>query len=102
MEAAVKAAAMQAALDKQMADGSKGAAMRMLKQIMVRMVKGEVAMRLVIWQQQVKMEEQAKHAAMQAALEAQMRTQGQGAGLRMLRQIVMRMVKGKVAMRLEI
>merc|ERR1719181_264434 len=59
-------------------------------------------MRVEVWRQQVKMDAFAKHAAMQAALEAQMRAQGQGAGLRQLRQIMVRMVKGEVGLRVEI
>lgn len=39
---------------------------------------------------------------MKSALEAQMRAQGQGAGLRMLRQIVARMVKGELGLRMEV
>ena len=69
---------------------------------MARMVKGEVGMRVEIWKMGLKMDAYAKHAQLQAALEAQMRAQGQGAGLRMLRQIMARMVKGEKGMRIEI
>merc|ERR1719454_951998 len=93
---------MQKELEARAADASKGAALRQLKQIMVRIMKGEVAMRLEVWRSLMKMDAYAKHAEMQAALEAQMRGQGQGAGLRMLRQIFARMVKGEVGMRVEI
>ena len=47
-----------------------------------------------------KMAAYARHREMQAALEAQMRAQGQGAGLRQLRQILARIAKGERAMRL--
>ena len=69
---------------------------------MVRIMKGEVGMRVEIWRMGVKMDAYAKYEAMQAVLEAQMKAQGQGAGLRQLRQIMMRMVKGEVGMRVEI
>merc|ERR1719181_1712753 len=95
-------ARLQRELEERAADASKGAALRQLKQIMVRIMKGEVAMRLEVWRSLMKMDAYAKHAELQAALEAQMRSQGQGAGLRMLRQIFARMVKGEVGMRVEI
>merc|ERR1719450_2090521 len=93
---------MQRELEERAADASKGAALRQLKQIMVRIMKGEVAMRLEGRRSLMKMDAYATHAEMQAALEAQMRGQGQSAGLRMLRQIFARMVKGEVGMRVEI
>merc|ERR1719253_1857033 len=95
-------ARLQADLEARAADASKGAALRQLKQIMVRLMKGEVAMRLEVWKSLMKMDAYAKHAELQAALEAQMRAQGQDAGLRMLKQIMVRMVKGEAAMRVEI
>merc|ERR1719311_566348 len=66
------------------------------------MMKGEVGMRVEIWRMGVKMDAYARYEAMQAALEAQMKAQGQGAGLRQLRQIMVRMVKGEVGLRVEI
>merc|ERR1719460_2946772 len=95
-------ARLQADLEARAADASKGAALRQLRAIMVRIMKGESAMRLEMWRTAVKMDAYAKHAELAAALEAQMRSQGQGAGLRMLRQIMMRMVKGEAGMRVEI
>merc|ERR1719353_720319 len=95
-------ARLQADLEARAADASKGAALRQLRQIMVRIMKGEVGMRVEIWRTAVKMDAYAKHRELQAALEAQMQAQGQGAGLRQLRQIMVRMVKGEVGMRVEI
>merc|ERR1719240_1601395 len=95
-------ARMQRELEERAADASKGAALRQLKQIMVRLMKGEVGMRLEMWRQQVKMDAYARYQEMQAALEAQMKAQGQGAGLRQLRQIMVRLVKGEVGLRVEI
>ena len=69
---------------------------------MIRLMKGEMGLRVEVWRQAVKMDAYAKHAELQAALEAQMKAQGQGAGLRMLRQIMLRMVKGEAGMRVEI
>merc|ERR1719454_2146190 len=96
MKDAVRAkemARLQTELEARAADASKGAALRQLKQIMVRIMKGETAMRVEIWRSAMKMDAYAKHAELTAALEAQMQVQGQGAGLRQLRQIMIRMVK---------
>ena len=76
--------------------------MRQLRAIMVRIMKGESAMRLEMWRTAVKMDAYAKHAELAAALEAQMRAQGQGAGLRMLKQCLARMMRGELGMRVEI
>ena len=95
-------ARLQAGLEARAADASKGAALRQLRAIMVRIMKGESAMRLEMWRTAVKMDAYAKHAELAAALEAQMRAQGQGAGLRMLKQIMVRMVKGEAGLRVEI
>ena len=82
--------------------GRQGAALRQLMQIMVRLVKGEVAMRLEVWRSVIKMNVHAKHAELHADLEAQMRAQGQGAGLRQLTQVMARVMKGEVVMRMKI
>merc|ERR1719482_673476 len=99
---ALEMARLQRDLEERAADASKGAGLRQLRQIMVRLMKGEVGMRVEIWRTGVKMDAYARHRELQAALEAQMQAQGQGAGLRQLRQIMMRMVKGEVGMRVEI
>ena len=57
------------------ADMSKGAGLRQLRQIMVRIMKGETAMRLEIWRTCVKMDAYAEYAELQAALEAQLHAQ---------------------------
>merc|ERR1719502_2453999 len=90
---AMEMARLQRDLEARAADASKGAGLRQLRQIMVRMMKGEVGMRVEIWRMGVKMDAYARYEAMQSALEAQMKAQGQGAGLRQLRQIMVRMVK---------
>merc|ERR1719502_1001970 len=99
---AMEMARLQRDLEARAADASKGAGLRQLRQIMVRLMKGEVGMRVEVWRMGVKVDAYAKYEAMQAALEAQMKAQGQGAGLRQLRQIMMRMVKGEVGMRVEV
>ena len=71
MDTAAAAAAMQAALEQKMADGRRGASLRQVKQIMVRMVKGEVGMRVDIWRTQLRMDTRARNAAMVSKLEAQ-------------------------------
>merc|ERR1719161_1288785 len=65
-------------------------------------MKGETGFRVTLWKQYVAHATAKQQQEMHAALEAQMRAQGQGAGLRMLRQIFARMVKGEVGMRVEI
>jgi len=91
---------LQAELEAKAADASKGAGLRQLKQVMVRLAKGETAMRLEIWRMSVKMAAYAKHGEMQSALESQMHAQGRGAGLRMLRQVMARQLKGELGMRI--
>jgi len=49
----------------------------------------------------MKMEAYARHKRMQDALETQMRAQGQGAGLRMMRQTMARLMRGELGMRVE-
>ena len=84
------------------AEASKGVGLRLLKQIMIRLAKGEGAMRLEVWRQHVKMAALKRHRDLQATLEAQMRAQGQEAGLRALKQVMKRLAKGEAAMRIEI
>jgi len=92
--------AMRRELDSKAAHASRGAGIRQLKQVMIRLAKGEIAMRIEIWKTQLKMDAYAKYIEMQAILEGEMETQGRGAGLRMLRQIMARQLKGEVGMRL--
>merc|ERR1719305_293839 len=99
---AAEMAELQRDLEARCDDLSKGAALRQLKQIMIRIMKGEAAMRLEVWRQEMKMEKYADFEAMQAALEAQMKAQGQSAGLRQLRQIMIRMVKGEAGLAIEV
>lgn len=49
-----------------------------------------------------RMDKNASHMRLQAALESQMRAQSQGTGLRMLRQIMARRVKGEKGLRMEV
>ena len=79
-----------------------GAALRQLKQIMIRIMKGEAAMRLEVWRQQMKMGQYQALEAMKAALESQMKAQGQSAGLRILRQILARLTKSEIGVRMEV
>lgn len=84
------------------ADVAKGAGLRMLKQILARITKGEIGYRLEIWRQSRLIDVFLVHNAMKASLEQQMKAQGQGAGLRMLRQIMARLTKGEKGYRVEI
>ena len=69
---------------------------------MARMLKGELGLRVEVWRSGLRMHQHGRQQEMMAALEAQMRAQGQGAGVRQLRQIMYRMVKGEKGMRLEV
>ena len=78
-----------------------GARVRMMRQVMARMVKGEIGMRLVVWRTAVQDEVHGKQLRLlQDGLEARMMAQGQGAGVTMMKQAMARMVKGEVGMRL--
>ena len=78
----------------------------MLRQIMAHMVKGELGLRLEIWRQLLRIDKDMRNAsqfaAMQASLASQMRAQRQDAGLHMLRQVLARIAKGKMALRVEV
>ena len=50
-----------------------GAGLRQLRQILARMTKGEMGMRLEIWRMSTKMAAYERHRELQAALEAKMR-----------------------------
>jgi len=93
---------MQAALEAQMKDASKTIALNNLKVTLERIMKGEVGMRVMVWRIDARHAADRKHKALNALLEAQMKAQGQGAGLRILRHIMAWMMKGEVGMRLEI
>ena len=74
-----------------------------LKQIMVRVAKGEAAMRLEIWR--TAMQDEAWAGEM-AHLEAELEARAAGvikvAALRLVKQIFVRLMKGGVVMRLEV
>ena len=103
MDAYAKYAAMQAALEAQMRAQGQGAGLRLLRQIMVRMVKGEVAMRVVIWKTATQdVQRMAELKLLQWKLDGRTADGSKGVALRLLRQIMVRMVKGETAMRLEV
>ena len=61
-------------------DTSMEAGLRQLRQVMVRLAKGDAAMRLEVWRMGMRMEAFVKQQQIQAALETQLKAQGQGAG----------------------
>jgi len=89
-------------LEDEAVQASKGAGMRQLRQILKRLAKGEIGLRLEIWGQEKKRSAHAAHAAMRASLELQMKANSQEAGLRQLRQIMARMARGELGMRKEV
>ena len=102
MDAYAKHAELAAALEAQMRAQGQGAGLRMLRQIMMRMVKGEAGMRVEIWRTTMKDEVRAEEMArLQADLEARAADASKGAALRQLRAIMVRIMKGESAMRLE-
>ena len=82
-------------------DVSRKAAMQGLRQVMMRMQKGAVGMRVGVWLEAVKCaareSENTRHHEMQAGLKTQMRE----AGVRQMRQVMARMVKGELGLRVE-
>ena len=75
----------RAALEARAVEMSVGAGLRQLRQILVRLVKGEVGLRVEVWRMAVRMWVMEQHKAMQVRLEAQMRGQSHDSGLRLLR-----------------
>ena len=88
-------------LERKAMDASTGMAVRLLRQIMVRVMRGDVVMLVKVWRTSVDMAACTEHRAMQAALEAQMHAHGQAASVRQVRQIIARMVRGEVGMRVQ-
>jgi len=99
---AAASAALQASLEAKLHDSSQGAALRQFKQIVLRLVKGDVAVKLDSWRCTMQEEETAALIALQAALKVKMRTTGQLVSLQQLKQIMERIARGETAMRLEI
>ena len=90
------------ALERWAASQSNAAGVRQLRQIMVRVMRGDVAMVVEVWRAATKVAAHERHGEMQVALEAQMHAHGQAAGVRQLRQIVVRMAKGAAGLRVEV
>ena len=95
-------ALMASGLAVQAMDVSRGFAVRQLRQIVVRQVKGAVAMRLEVWRMSTRMAAYARHRELQAALEARLLDESKSVALRQLRQFAVRLMRGEHAMRLEI
>ena len=77
------------------AAAAKGAGLLLLKQVMVRLMKGEVAMRVMVW----KTAQGREKADLEARATAATTAAAKGAGLLLLKQVMVRMMKGEVAMR---
>jgi hypothetical protein len=59
-------------------------------------------MRLEVWRQKMQVDVYVKHRAMETALEVQAQAQSQDFGHRQLRQILKRLVKGELGLRVEV
>ena len=88
-KAARQKADLQRSLEAKAASEARSAGVRAIKLFWTRMLKGTVAVRLQLWRQQTKDNDDDYHA-LQTSLEAQMRTTLQGAGSRILRQMMIR------------
>ena len=66
------------------------------------MVKGEAAMRLDVWRHWLRLENEAKHRRMLEALEKLHNDENVERACQMLKQFMIRMVKGEMAMRLDV
>jgi len=76
--------------------------LRLLRQMIARLIKGEIGMRVAMWR--INVRDSARSfcmAKLEADLEAKSMAQSES-GLRQLRQIMARMVKGELGMRVEI
>jgi len=97
---------MQVALETQMHAQSHGAGLRALRQVMKRLVKGEVGMRVEIWYNAMEDErreaELRKHRAIQMSLHCHIRSQSQDSGLRILQQALKQVLHGELGLRIEI
>jgi hypothetical protein len=93
---------VRCSLETAAASASQRQGIQSLTFFLVRVVKGQVAMRLEVWRTAVMVAAHARHVEIQTALGAQIRQQGQAAGMGLLQQFVVRLVKGHTAMRLGI
>ena len=70
---------------------------------MIRMVKGEAGLRIEVWRTAMKDEARAAEMAqLRRELEDRAADASKGAALRQLKQIMVRIMKGETAMRLEL
>ena len=83
-------------------DVSKAAGLRQLKQIVARIMKGIVGMRLEIWRMAVKIDAAAKQEESQAELLQRIHDERQATALNNLKTTFARMVKGEVGMRVAV
>lgn len=100
---------LTAALTDQAADASTGAGLRLVMQIMTRLMKGELGYRVEIWNQKMKMEREAalmenhaRLARLKYELELQLRATSQEAGVRVMIQILKGLISGEIWRRLSI
>ena len=98
MDAHAKHFARQASRKRRTRDGDQAAGVRLLRQLMTLMVKGEMGMRLMTWHLHMKDEDTTGACS----LSTEARDGGRAAGVRLLHQIMNRMMKGEMGMRLMI
>ena len=108
MSDAIRAAAMVRAreeLEQKTIAISTGTAVRQLRQIIVRMLRGDIAMLVGLWRTSVHMNgherQVAMQVAMQVALEAQMHAQSQGIAASLMSRVKARMSSNELAFSLQ-
>ena len=94
-----EAVALQQTLEARAADTGRAVGVRLMQQIMGRIMTGELGMRLEVWRQMIRADGRGKQEMIQHALENMLGTESQRAGLNQLKQILARLAKGQVGIR---
>ena len=94
---------MKAALETQMQANGQQAGVRLLRQVVADLLKGEMGMRVEVWRTAVNDAKRAEAMTrLQYELEAQAADKHRGVGLRQLKRIWVRNMKGEMGMRVEV
>ena len=78
-------ARMSSELKAQVVDVQQGAALRNLRQVLARIMRGELGMRLEMWRAALRVASRTSHSEMRAILEERMQSQAQGLRVALLR-----------------
>ena len=98
--AKMHAVTMHAALEAQMRSQGQATGLRCVRRVLAQMVRGEVGMRVEVWRTQMQDDARGREVArMQREVEARAAGGRRGVAMKQLRRVVVRMMKGEVAMR---